>query len=322
MGGRPHGENQFRSRGVRPTLSRVTDLEFYDDPAEFLATAARHLGADPVLNTVVASVTSRARDEDSAGVARPVGVPRWWVAARDAGGEVVGVGMRTATAAPYPLYLLPMPRDAAVGLARALHARVEEATGFNGALPAAEWCAGETARLVGGEARIVQQSRLFELDDLVVPADVPGRLRAATPDDVELALAWFLAFHHDADEQAGRAPTSDPVDLEDRGGMLRRIQGRRVWFWVTEEGQRVNLTGANPPSFGVARVGPVYTPPEHRRRGYPGAAVAEVSRLLLHEGARVCLFTDQANPTSNRIYRQLGFRPLVDMANLLVSRSA
>jgi predicted GNAT family acetyltransferase len=37
------------------------------------------------------------------------------------------------------------------------------------------------------------------------------------------------------------------------------------------------------------------------------------------EGARVCLFTDQANPTSNRIYSALGFRPVVDMANLLVT---
>jgi predicted GNAT family acetyltransferase len=36
-------------------------------------------------------------------------------------------------------------------------------------------------------------------------------------------------------------------------------------------------------------------------------------------GARVCLFTDQANPTSNKIYQAIGFRPVVDMANLLVS---
>jgi predicted GNAT family acetyltransferase len=65
-------------------------------------------------------------------------------------------------------------------------------------------------------------------------------------------------------------------------------------------------------------VGPVYTPPEHRGRGYASAAVAEVSRQILAAGDRACLFTDQANPTSNRIYESLGYRPVGDMVNLLV----
>jgi predicted GNAT family acetyltransferase len=48
--------------------------------------------------------------------------------------------------------------------------------------------------------------------------------------------------------------------------------------------------------------------------------VAEVSRRILAGGARVCLYTDQANPTSNRIYAALGYRPVVDMANLTLVR--
>jgi hypothetical protein len=39
---------------------------------------------------------------------------------------VAGAGMRTATFAPYPPFLLPMPDQAAVVLARALHERGEE----------------------------------------------------------------------------------------------------------------------------------------------------------------------------------------------------
>ena len=64
----------------------------------------------------------------------------------------------------------------------------------------------------------------------------------------------------------------------------------------------MHLTAHNPPSFGVARIGPVYTPSEHRGHGYASAAVAAVSRMLRERGAEVCLFTDQANPTSNKIY--------------------
>ena len=81
----------------------------------------------------------------------------------------------------------------------------------------------------------------------------------------------------------------------------------------------MHLTGANPPSFGVARIGPVYTPPAQRRKGYAGAAVAAVSALLRDAGARVCLFTDQANPTSNGVYVALGYRPVVDMVNLRIA---
>jgi predicted GNAT family acetyltransferase len=50
----------------------------------------------------------------------------------------------------------------------------------------------------------------------------------------------------------------------------------------------------------------------------PGAAVHAVSRELLDHGERPCLFTDQANPTSNKIYEAVGYRGLVDMANLRV----
>ena len=48
------------------------------------------------------------------------------------------------------------------------------------------------------------------------------------------------------------------------------------------------------------------------------AAVAAVSRLLRDAGARVCLYTDQANPTSNGIYQAIGYRPVVDQVNLRI----
>jgi predicted GNAT family acetyltransferase len=55
----------------------------------------------------------------------------------------------------------------------------------------------------------------------------------------------------------------------------------------------------------------VYTPLEFRRRGFGSAVTAHVTRLLLERGARVMLFTDAANPTSNGIYQEIGYR-LVD----------
>ena len=292
-------------------------LQFCADPAEFLAAAGGYLAADPVVSTVVTTVAHRLLAQQADGIAQPS--RNWWLVVRNAS-AVAGAAMRTASFAPYPPFLLPMPDQAAVALARALHERGEEVLGLNGALPAVDVCAAELARLGGGRVQVSQHTRLHELGELVWPAPVPGGLQAATGDDMDLVMEWFGAFMGDADEQAGRPRGASAHEVPDRAEMLRRLRTGRLWFWVNQAGERVHLTGVSPPSFGVARVGPVYTPPAQRGRGWASNAVAEISRQTQAEGARVCLFTDQANPTSNKIYAALGYQPVADMANLVIIR--
>ncbi len=299
-----------RPRGL-PTL------EFHDDPREFLAAARDHLAAEPVLSTVVASIAERAVREDAAGVEHDL-PHRWWVVVRDDAGDVAGTGMRTAPFAPYPLFLLPMPGEAAAVLAHVLHARGERVDGVNGALPAAKACAAELARLRGGVAQVTVHTRLHEVTEVVPPRAAPGRLRLVRPEEVDLAMAWFAAFAHDADEQAGREPGSLHEMTETEDGMLRRIAEERLWFWVDGDDRPVHLTSNNLPAFGAARIGPVFTPREHRGQGYGANAVAQVSQQILDGGARPCLYTDQANPTSNQLYAGLGYVPVVDMADLRI----
>ncbi len=293
-------------------------LQFCTDPAEFLAAAGGYLAADPVVSTVVTTVAHRLLSQQADRSAQPDRT--WWLVVRDASGAVAGAGMRTAPFAPYPPFLLPMPGQAAVALAGALHERGEEVLAVNGALPAVQLCAAELARLCGGHVQVSQHTRLHELGELMLPAAVPGGLQAATEDDVDLVTEWFAAFAGDADEQAGRPRGSSAHEVPDRAELLRRLRAGRLWFWDDQTGQRVHLTGVNPPSFGVARIGPVYTPPAERGRGWASNAVAEISRRIRAEGTRVCLFTDQANPTSNKIYAALGYQPVVDMANLVIVR--
>jgi len=292
-------------------------LEFLHDPDAFLAEAVELLAATPVESTVVAGVTARMSADADAGSQAPGGFPLWWLVVRDGAGRVVGAGMRTAPFAPHPPYLLTMPEEAAGRLAHELHERGEQVFGVNGALPAVEVFAAETARLAGRTHRVAEHTRLFVLDRLQAPSPPPGRARLACADEVGQVLAWYDAFGRDAAEQAGRAePHLGPE--EDEASMLRRISEGTVWVWEDESGALVHVTGASRPAFGVSRIGPVYTPPGQRGRGYAGATVAAASAALLDEGARVCLFTDQANPVSNALYQRLGFRPVVDMANLVI----
>jgi RimJ/RimL family protein N-acetyltransferase len=291
----------------------VYRVEFTDDPRQFLATVGPFLATDPVVTTVIATVTLRLA-ERGGGDAPYL----WWAVARDGQDHVVGVAMRTAPFAPHPLYVLSMPDEAAVGLARSLHERGEEVGGVNGALPAARLVAEEYARLSGGEVSVHEHTRLFELGDLVLPPAPPGRLRPAVRDEAELCLAWFRDFAQAAAEQAGRIEphAMEQFTLEE---MLVRIDDGIIWLWEDDSGEVVHLTGANLPANGVTRIGPVYTPRDERGHGYASRAVAEISQQFVEQGVRCCLFTDQANPVSNHIYEAIGYRPVVDMANLVIT---
>jgi GNAT superfamily N-acetyltransferase len=296
-------------------------LELTEDPRAFLDRAGTLLEADPVLSTVVATATAKAAAEVEAGLPAPAH-PRWWLTVADERtGEPVGVAMRTAPFAPYPLYVLPMPDAAARQVAAALVERGEDVSGLNGALPATEVMATELARRTGRAARVREHMRLHALTTLVEPAVAPdGRPRVATPADTELALAWHQAFHAAAAAQAGRLHDEVEVEHFDEADIAARIDAGRIWLWEDGLGTPVSLVAFNAPSFGVARVGPVYTPGAHRGHGYASVLTAHVSRLLRDSGARVCLFTDLANPTSNKIYAAIGYEPVVDMANLVITR--
>jgi predicted GNAT family acetyltransferase len=294
----------------------TTALEFLDDPGRFLVVAGDLLAANPVASTVVASVTARAAALRGPNPEGRV-APRWWVVVRDGDGRAVSAGMRTAPLAPYPAVLLAMPDDAARDLARALHARGEQVTAVNGALPAAEVCADELAALAGRSVRVADRMRLYEVESVVDPVRPSGRLVAARPEDLDLVLGWFDAFGRDAAEQAGRS-NSHQGPIETLDSTLARIEGGEVWLWCDDAGTTVHLTAFNPPSFGVARIGPVYTPPRYRGRGYASAAVAEISRRLLAGGSRVCLFADVANPVSCGLYERLGYRSVGEGASLVL----
>jgi predicted GNAT family acetyltransferase len=72
------------------------------------------------------------------------------------------------------------------------------------------------------------------------------------------------------------------------------------------------------PSGSVARIGPVYTPPEMRRRGYAGHLTAAVSANLIEQGLGLMLFTDAANATSNGVYTRLGYEKVDEIVECAI----
>jgi predicted GNAT family acetyltransferase len=145
--------------------------------------------------------------------------------------------------------------------------------------------------------------RLHRFDALRRPDPAPaGRAAVATRADRPLLVDWYEAFGRDVGEPAGGVA----AQVDDR----LTYGGLRLW---RVDGAPVSLGGVTRQVAGVTRVAPVYTPPEHRGRGYAAAVAAAVTRAALDAGAGdVVLYTDLANPTTIRLYARLGFVPVED----------
>jgi uncharacterized protein len=197
--------------------------------------------------------------------------------------------------------ILAKPRDHAA-LERLVAAIDIELPGAVGALPEIE----EFVKLWGRPAERVFGQGIYQLERLVPPPPAPGTYREARGDDIELIVAWFTAFA----EEALHGETIERRQIEAR---LESPHGG-VGLWE-DGGNIVSLCGYGGPTPNGIRIGPVYTPPELRGRGYATSLTAQVSDRRLRAGRSFCfLYTDLANPTSNAIYERIGYRRVCESA--------
>src|SRR4051794_9584716 len=263
---------------------------FTDDPGTYADRVWDLLAATPAEHTVSLTIIQSALQGF-----------RWsdepmlfgWCA--DDGGGVRGAVSWTP---PFELLLAVVPDDTVDALVAGLRERGAALDGVNGTEATVDRF---VAAWAPARSSVKFRMRLYRLATLQ-PPDVPGAARRAGAGDLELAARWLSAFQ----EEAG-------VDQSDREPIAReRIGDGRLWLWE-HDGNVVSLAACSAPAAGVARIAPVYTPSEHRRRGYGAAVTAACTVDALARGAQeAVLFTDLANPTSNSIYQQLGFRPIGD----------
>jgi len=268
------------------------------DPDAFLDAAGAFLRAAPAANSVTLTTVEalRARGAGGGGDQRPP-LLAWWQAPGEA---VTGTAMHTP---PYPLHLSAMPPEATSALAGLLAARGHALPGANGQAAATGAFAAAWSARTGASARVFRRMRLHRLATLVPPdPPPPGAATVAGHEHRDLLVAWYEAFGREIEEPArDLAPAVD--DRLTHGGLTLWIVG----------GEPVALAGTTRAVAGAIRVAPVYTPPEHRGRGFAAGATAAATRAALDAGVEeVLLYTDLANPTSNRLYARLGYRPVED----------
>ena len=241
------------------------------------------------------------------GIATRFAAPGDWAGVVTRDGMLVAALVQTL---PHPVVIAALgPVDAACveAVAALLRERADTVPGING--PSA-W-AEAIAQSLG--ARVSERMGL-RLHRLVgpprLPRQVAGELRPFLPDETGIMVDWDQAFGREVEP-------GQPTQQRDQATLDRFCADSVVW---SVDGRPVSMARRVRPLLGGWTISAVYTPPDLRGRGYAGAAVHGLSAKLLAEGASyVALFTDLANPISNRLYARIGFVASLDQTRILWS---
>jgi ribosomal protein S18 acetylase RimI-like enzyme len=260
-------------------------IAYTDDPARVLSSAREFLAAQPVLHNLVLSILETRVAQHEPG--------RYWVATE--GGKIAGVVLQSPLT--FAATLTPMEAGVVVAMVNAIAEAGVILPGVNGDAATAASFAGQWTERCKSAATPFQGNRIYELLEAGEAPEVRGTVRQAVAKDRGLMIQWSRAFQVEIGE--------DPSDTERR--IDPELAAGRVWLWE-DDGETMSMAVNRKPVERVARIAGVFTPSEKRRRGYAAACVHGLSNQLRQAGCRCMLYTDLGNPTSNSIYRRIGYR--------------
>jgi predicted GNAT family acetyltransferase len=273
------------------------DVRRLDDPAAFLEIASPLLIADEARHNLMFGILATLRDH-------PSFYPQYGLWLTHGAATIQGAAIRTP---PHNLVLARHRQSAAL---EALANGIDDVLpGVVGALPEADTFAAFWSERTGTTPVTHRAQGVFQLDRVERVTGVPGRMRDAGAADRPVVIGWWQAF---AEEALGETATEGSVAREIDHRFDAGAAGIALW----DDRKPVSFAAYGNPTPNGIRIGPVYTPPEHRGRGYASALVAELSERLLAKRRFCFLFTDLANPTSNRIYERIGYRRVCEAAEI------
>ena len=272
-------------------------VERHDSVEAYLRAAGEFLESHEAENNLIFGICSQIRADPTQFDPNP------YFATVVHGEKVVGSAMRTS---PWRLVLAVMDHPGSV------HRLVDDLAGewlpgVVGPEEAADPFAEAWARATGIVARRNRGTRSFRLRQVIPPRPAPGEMLRGDEAHRAVMRDWLEAFHVEA-----LGPGGPGTDYDEAVERAIRGRGRNMYLWI-DGGTPVSLAGVGGLTPNGIRVGPVYTPPELRGRGYASNLVAAASQLQLDNGRTfVFLFTDQGNPTANKIYQAIGYEPVID----------
>ncbi len=268
----------------------------FANPVEFLQRASAFLAEHEAENNLMLGLAAR--------LATAPAEPPPFLATLEEDNQVVAAALHTP---PNRLILSRAPAPAIAILADHLARHRHQLPGIVGPIESTSLFVTAWRKLSRQSIRLSRSLRIFQLDHVICPTMPGGSLVEASADDFDLLVDWVRAFN---------AEIGETTPSDDRRFVQIAIAEHRLHLW--KDPWPVCLAACSGPTPSGIRINLVYTPPSLRNRGYATAAVAALSQRLLESGHRFCfLFTDLANPTSNSIYRKIGYHPVCDFREYL-----
>ncbi len=265
-------------------------------PAEFLKHALSFLEEREAENNLLLGISSWLATHPEPASQTP------YYATVEKNGEVQAAVLITP---PHNLVVSRTKEECLVAIAEHLSSEALVLPGVVGQAETSQTFAELWAEKTGGTFQLHRSLRIYQLSEVTLPPRLGGRMRLASESDAHTLVRWIHDFSIDIEEPQSHDEASESLQ--------RLLTDHRLYVWEDRE-LRSMAAWSGPTTHGV-RINFVYTPPELRGRGYASGCVAALSKSMLNSGKTFCcLFTDLSNPTSNKIYQAIGYRPVGDFA--------
>ncbi len=189
-------------------------------------------------------------------------------------------------------------------IAEQMHNQLQSIPGLIGDRKLIAELSGHFSRLRGVKATVEMNQGLYKMEKVKREIVSSGRLRALTEQELSFVKEWVYQFCQDAN-----LPITRDEAVAKANGLLQK---GRLMGWEME-GEIVSMANATRPTQRNITINFVYTPTKHRNKGYASDCVAALSQWMLDQGYQTTsLYTDLSNPTSNKIYQEIGYEMVAD----------
>ncbi|PES21893.1 GNAT family N-acetyltransferase [Bacillus anthracis] len=172
--------------------------------------------------------------------------------------------------------------------------------------------AEEIAVLANKKTTVAMEQGIYELKQVKKKWNGDEVFREVNSDELTLIEQWIYQFCEDVNL---------PTTKEEAKQTAHTLITNHRLFGLEVDGKLVSVAAKTRPIKNNITVNFVYTPKEERKKGYASNCVATLSQRMLDEGYKTTtLYTDLANPTSNKIYQEIGYEQIAESVLIFLEK--
>ncbi|OJD39547.1 acetyltransferase [Bacillus nitratireducens] len=199
-----------------------------------------------------------------------------------------------------------------VELAKKLTKVYPDIPGFIGNKKVIQKLAEEIAILEQKKIVVGMEQGVYELKRVKKKWNKDEIFRTINSDELPLIEKWIYQFCEDV-----KLPTTK----EEAKQTAHTLITTNRLFGLEVGGKLVSVAAKTRTTTNNITVNFVYTPKEERKKGYASNCVAALSQRMLDEGYKTTtLYTDLANPTSNKIYQEIGYEQIMESVLIFLEK--